>query len=402
MFDNLPADLVKRNLALQKAFVNETSDLDTTYGPFHDSILYYSALFAAANQKRLEDIECGFKLKALLEDPDAAPTGVVDDVASNWLVTRKNGAHAHGLVTVILPKAVTTIIPSKTTFTANNQSFVTTGSHILRADGGSIVAHGDCILYETKHGWAADIPVIATHSGTSGNIRQSTPFAINRNLTAVKSAFAKSDFTGGSNAETNKQLLKRLTSTTAARIISNRANIAAIVKTHLPGYECSIIGVDDKEYTPGYIDVYVAPTTCSDTNDISMLQEQLSRRAVANPACNLRVLSAIQCHVSVQLTVSGKYKTNIQQQVADYITNQCFVKSIRAYDIHALLGKQNPALNVHRIVLNGTITTADNSINLEASDCELIIPRLYAQRITPNTVATYCTPDDITICDQSE
>jgi uncharacterized phage protein gp47/JayE len=463
MFDNISQDLINNNLAVQRAYLNEVSDLDTSLGPVHDSVLYYSALFAAAQQQQIKNLSSVFNVKELIRNAATISAQLVDNIAANWGAARRQGACAKGIVAVVLEKPLTTIIPSAAEFTTDTQTFITQGSYILRTVGGSALSDNDRALVQTDKGWIAYVPVVAKKAGTNGNIRRMTPLKLNKNLSAVKYLYAKDDFTNGSNNETNKQLLDRMVLGVAAKSVNNRTNITALVQSYLPNYSCSIIGVNDKEYESGFVDVYLAPKSHIISRTATLTTKTPGIFTIpAEYANGIYDIGAAYADVAYDIQSINYHNTvfGADQSLTVFIEQEittCTFSLLGIDDLTALNNAiaDNPACNIRlraaipcpttiyviakgkyaantkeriadyinnqrfvssirasdveaatgnknlSVVLSGLITKA-NDIELlpSTSGKELIIPEILDKGISPNTVAIYCDPTNIVISEE--
>lgn len=277
MLDTLPKEAVRQNLELHKQFILEnTDDTSVLRGPFHDTVLYYSALFATHNQQQIAEAMKPLRIGKLLKEPETASTELVNTIASNWMIERQVGAKASGLLTLIFPRHVSMAIPAGTEFRAGGKVFRTPDTYTVRSQGGSVLAN-DRILREHNEGWTVSIPVVATEIGTGSNVRKGTPFRSGLQHAHIKRAFAAEDFKGGCDAESNRQVLKRLLHGTAGKVLSNRVNIEAFIATMHPTHVSSIIGfgdpelLRDKDKSGGRVDLYVRTTPNLITRSVSVV-----------------------------------------------------------------------------------------------------------------------------------
>jgi hypothetical protein len=96
----LDPDLVAQNVALVVAAVQEENPhLYLTRGVFAELLAYYNGVLGAQGQANIADYWAARSLAALADDPSADPD-LVDDVLSNFRVTRLPGVASAGEVTV--------------------------------------------------------------------------------------------------------------------------------------------------------------------------------------------------------------------------------------------------------------------------------------------------------------
>jgi hypothetical protein len=293
--NHLSVEDVQRNLRIQQQIVQEQHpDVAVDRGLFHDVILYYSAAFATDNQKYVQDAMKALNIGRLLREPDKVSKEVVDRVASNWLVKRKDGKYARGLVTVVLDARIPLHIPAGWTITAHGIVYKAEQGFTVRVSDGATMQPNDRLL--TRLGtsqFAFTIPVVATTPGTAANLRKGTHLQLNgREVgTSIRKVFAATDFSAGADEETNAQVLRRLSSGANASTWSNRLTAEAVISgmdkfDRLAGL--SVIGFGDPEMqrdrhslwpgsTGGRTDVYVRPLQGILTKDVNLVGKAVKK-----------------------------------------------------------------------------------------------------------------------------
>jgi hypothetical protein len=78
-----------------------------------------AAIFYALNQENIDRIRQSSSLKAINANPTLADDDIVDNVLSNYLITRKAGASAAGQARIILKANKFTPVTDSTVFSAN-------------------------------------------------------------------------------------------------------------------------------------------------------------------------------------------------------------------------------------------------------------------------------------------
>jgi hypothetical protein len=79
---------------------------------FHDLVLYFNSVLNAAIQENIDRVLKSNSLQAISADPTLADDTIVDQVLSNFNLTRKDGTPASGAATVILSFPETTTVSS--------------------------------------------------------------------------------------------------------------------------------------------------------------------------------------------------------------------------------------------------------------------------------------------------
>jgi hypothetical protein len=260
-------------------------EIELTRGVFHDLVLYFNSVLGSAMQENIDRVLYSNSLQKINENPALADDAVVDQVLSNYNLTRDVGTQASGAVTVILPNAVTTTISAATKLTANNVTFRTTATFRLLPPGENTTDQYDRIMIAVGDGtYAATIPVRATVPGVIGNIRRGTkmlPDFIPNNITDI---YAAVDFIDGQDAPTNAEYISKLAPALAAKTIGGRQSYVAAIKnepTFANIQHLSILGCGDAEQHRdqhglfpisggGKVDIYVQSAAYQQERDFVM------------------------------------------------------------------------------------------------------------------------------------
>lgn len=250
--NSLDADQVLQNLDETTARLQEDNPtLDLRRGVFHDLLVYYHAILATALQANVQDYLNGRSLVAIQADPTLSDPSLVDDVLSNFGVTRQPGRLARGEVTIILSDDTTVTIGQGSIFTGNGQTFITEETFTAKAEIDQVLATTDRLLTALQSGnFQFTIDVVAQVEGSDANLPKDTLLVPSSLPSNYVSSFAASDFQGGALAETNEQLITRLQQGIAAKAMSNRVNMSAMlrqVSEFSRVVSLSIIGFGDVE-----------------------------------------------------------------------------------------------------------------------------------------------------------
>ena len=161
--NDLNADDVVQNLAETVARVQEDNPtLDLRQGVFFSLLGYYHAVLAAQRQQNINDYLNARSLRVMEADPTLADTDLVDDVLSNFRVTRKPGEKARGEVTVVVNDDIPVVIGAGAVFEGRGQRFVTESVFTASVEDEILGGTGDRLLTPTADGnWAFTIDVVA-------------------------------------------------------------------------------------------------------------------------------------------------------------------------------------------------------------------------------------------------
>ena len=259
----LQADMTAR---LQVAFPN----LDFRRGVFHDRVLYLSAVLAADEENLISNVQQAMSLLDIQANPALADPALVDSVLSNFRISRIQGGTASGQIMIVVSALSPLTLPSGMTFTAGSVQIVTTQVTAVRTSSSQVVAASDQVLSPQPDGtYVFTLQAAAVAVGTAGMLTRGTAVIPDQPPPNFVKAYVPSDWSGGSNTETNAALMARLQAGIAAPGLSNRSNITALVLSQFPGVvNMSIIGSGDPELNrarrglfpislPGYCDIYV-------------------------------------------------------------------------------------------------------------------------------------------------
>jgi hypothetical protein len=226
-------------------------EVELTRGVFHDLVLYFNAVLNAAVQENIDRVLQSNSLLQINANPALADDALVDQVLSNYNLTRDAGKQAVGEATIILNLNTTTTIPATITFDAEGIKFVPTtdfvalpvGTETANDDERTMIAVGDGT-------YAVNILVEAVEVGTAGNIRKGTtlvPDFVPNNMAA---AFAAADFVYGADPASNADYVAKLPLGLAAKTIGGRLSYAATIRnqdafSNIP--HLSVLGCGDVE-----------------------------------------------------------------------------------------------------------------------------------------------------------
>jgi len=261
-------------------------EVELTRGVFHDLVLYFDGVLNAAIQENITRLQQSNSLLDINTDPTLADTSVVDQVLSNYNITRDNGTPATGVATVIFHLNVTTAIAANVRLTAADTGVVfqpTEAFVILRAGNVATAANERVMIPVGDGTYAANITVQATTIGAAGNIRRGVKLTPNSVLNNTADVYANTDFIHGRDASSNAEYLTKLAPALAAKTIGSRQSYTAAILNQ-PAFSntlhVSVLGCGDPEQQRdqhslfpvsggGKVDIYVQ------TSDYAQLQDHL-------------------------------------------------------------------------------------------------------------------------------
>jgi len=225
--------------------------LDLKRGVFKDTVAYYHAVLEASIRTSLRRYQSARSLQQIQANPTIADDEVVNDVLSNWGVTRKIGTKAIGAITIELSQARSVVIPLNFVFEASGRRYLATRTFTSRSVESQVSSDADRLLQPLSNGnWAFTIEVEAENVGPLYKLSAGNIIVPNRTIVNYVTSYANSTFTDGIGTETNEELLQQLQLGIAAKTLSNRTNMRSFLRS-IPAFDSitnqSIIGYGDAE-----------------------------------------------------------------------------------------------------------------------------------------------------------
>ena len=228
----------------------EYPSLDLTAGKvLRDLLIRPAAIFHTLNQEDIDRLRRSMSLKAIEEDPTLADDDVVDAVLSNYRVERQEGAKSSGQVTLVISALATTTVAEGTVFTANGVEYVTDQTYTGVTVSDAVVSDQQRLITARTDGtYGFTVPVEASEAGAAADVRRNTRFTLSPAPAGLVDAFAAEDFTGGSNTETNAELIERFQLGISPSTFAGRVHIESLMREEVPSIESmSIVGFGDAE-----------------------------------------------------------------------------------------------------------------------------------------------------------
>lgn len=229
----------------------ENPTLDLKRGVLHDSVAYYHAVLEAAIRENLNRYLSARSLNQIEADPTIADTTTVDDVLSNWGISRREGTQAKGEVTIIVSSSGSVSLPSAALFTANGISFTADLAYSSTSNPASVGTPNDRLMTQLSDGnWEFTIFVTAVDSGSDGKLTANTAIIPDTVIANYVSSYVTGDFSDGTDTETNTELINQLQDGIAAKALSNRVNMRSLLRSlsQFPAVtNQSIVGYGDAE-----------------------------------------------------------------------------------------------------------------------------------------------------------
>ena len=246
-----PEDVTQQLTRLITQLQELNPTLDLKRGVFKDTLAYYHAILETALRTNLQRYQSARSLQQIAADPTLADPEVVNEVLSNWGVTRKIGTKATGSITIELSLARTVILPLGFTFEANGLVYTALQTFIARTSSAQLSEPTDRLLTQLSNGnWAFTVEVEAADIGAKFKLNAGNLIIPNRPIVNYVTSYATTTFANGMNTETNAELLSQLQIGLSAKTLSNRTNMRAYLRS-VPAFSGntnqSIVGYGDAE-----------------------------------------------------------------------------------------------------------------------------------------------------------
>jgi hypothetical protein len=232
---------------IQEAF----PEVDLGRGVLQGVVIHLFSVLMAALETRYIRAGRSASLLAIGEDPTLADDATVDKVLSNYRIARQPGEAAAGQMTVVVDSLIPVTVPAGAVFSAGGVRFAPQAAYAARTSAASVVSDTDRVLGPLGDGtYSFTIPVRALDVGSRGALRRAARMEPETRLPHFVAAYADGDFSGGWDAESNADLLRRLQEGIATKAWSNRASIDAMIRAE-PAFarilHTSIVGFGDPE-----------------------------------------------------------------------------------------------------------------------------------------------------------
>lgn len=204
-------------------------------------------------------------LSKALESGANSSSAIVDALLSNFSLSRRFGSVASGKIKLVIDGTPSSInITNILEFsTIDGLRFVPQQSYVASSSPTS--AEELKIIHDSSQRQSTIIvPAVAVDSGSNYNVEQYTPFTISStNAFQLISASAFSNFSGGSNDETNPEIINRLIPALSARNLASPLAIEQTLRERFPAIQqIAIHGVNSKNMTRNSHNIFGIKTGC--------------------------------------------------------------------------------------------------------------------------------------------
>lgn len=231
-FEISPLDISNAEEYLATLLREKFPDLDTAKGSvLRDLLISPFAFIYVTIRKQIEQLRSRQSLLTLSQLPsDVNVDELVDQILSNWMLTRGSGNYARGRAIVYLSASVDVVVPATTQFVKkanlifypdiDEELFVVPRNNLKK----SVDANGNVI------GYFFELPLKAAQPGTAYNIEAGNFVSWTNFSNAVVRVMNAQKFTGGKDAETTAELITRAKTAVSIRDLNSVRSIDALLR----------------------------------------------------------------------------------------------------------------------------------------------------------------------------
>jgi hypothetical protein len=212
-------------------------------------VVNMAAIMHAINREDIDRLLKSFSPLVIAADPTAADPDIVDAVYANYGVERYDGNVATGSLAIIISDLITTSVPDTTIFTANGLTYGISQTYIGVTSADAVVSAAERLIEERPDGtYVFTVPVTASAVGEAYRATRGTRFTASPAIPGSIDIEAAADFEGGTDSETNAELVERVQQGIAPRVFSGRAQVASLFQEQYPQLvNMSQVGLGDPE-----------------------------------------------------------------------------------------------------------------------------------------------------------
>jgi hypothetical protein len=204
-------------------------------------------------------------LSKALESGNNSSPAIVDALLSNFSLSRRFGSVASGKIKLVVEGTPTSLTVSDILEFSTIDGLVFNPIQGYVASSSPTSADELKIIHDASQRQSTVIiPAVAKSSGSVYNVEQYTPFTVSSTSAfQLISASAFSNFSGGSNDESNSEIINRLIPALSARNLASPLAIEQTLRERFPAIQqISIHGVNSKNMTRNSHNIFGIKTGC--------------------------------------------------------------------------------------------------------------------------------------------
>lgn len=237
MIDIPPLDQLNREtveqyrMQIENVISTVNPDLDVQVGAFHDLVIHFSSVLAAATAEAIQKIKKSINLEQIRNQPEEADPKIVDEVAAQFRLTRRPARKASGKVMLVFNQNQNIVVAADSIYKANNLVFRSARTFYIKSNPAEILTDTDRLLSQIDTDlYAAIIDVVADKPGQNYNLRHGVPVSPEIPFPDFVRAFTFGSIAGGADEESNTQLAARILTGKNYPSWSHRAGIESLIR----------------------------------------------------------------------------------------------------------------------------------------------------------------------------
>jgi phosphatidylglycerophosphatase A len=152
--------------------------VDVRRGVFHDLVLYLNSVLTTTVRENIKKVQQSQSILQIEQNPEIATDEVVDQVLSNYGVTRDAGGQATGFILFNLTTNLKTRFLASTLYTANGATFGLIRDFFVVGTEEEVLGDDYRVAEQAEDGsFSVLLPAYALSPGTSGNIQAGASIA---------------------------------------------------------------------------------------------------------------------------------------------------------------------------------------------------------------------------------
>jgi len=259
----MPETLAQTTARLTSLIQTLAPNIDTSPGSvFNELMIGIESQVQNQVYNDLEAISASQSIATVLASATDTFNPIIDAIASNYNIIRKQGQASSGIIQVTVSRNQTYSIPIGLTFTQPNlgYTYTTTASTVINTP-----------LQQLNGNYVFQISVQATLIGAKQTISNGSQFILSNTsqIPGFVSAVAAGNFTAGADTETDKELIARFRLGLSTNNLLSNSGITSQLTANYPGFKSlyladSLSSINLRSISPtlgikvpGCVDVYV-------------------------------------------------------------------------------------------------------------------------------------------------
>jgi hypothetical protein len=227
------ADVAAARALLIQRLQEKSPIADFRRGVLHDLLINLESVIHAAQEIYADKFRKSGSVQAIEADPALADPSLVDSVLSNFLITRKIGTKVRGEVTVVMLGSKASVVAINSVFVAFGKNYKAVSTFAAKISASSLISSTDRLVFPIGDGsYGFNITVEAELEGKGYELKQNDRLEMVNPVGGIVLAFAASDFSNGTDIETNLELISRLREGLASKNFSNKHSLSALIKSN--------------------------------------------------------------------------------------------------------------------------------------------------------------------------